>query len=227
MKIEVLYSEVANLYGDIYNIHYLEKCLPDTTVYYTSLNDKPKFTKEKIDLIYMGPMMEKHQEIVIEKLRPYKDKIKELIENDTVFLICGNAVEIFGSKIDDIEALNIFNYYSKRDFSHHHHSCFLGEFDNKKIVGFKSQFSHSYNNDYPFIRKINGYGFNKDDMFEGVLYHNFIGTYLIGPFLIMNPYFTKHLFKLLNQKAKLVYEKDLIKAYDIRIKEFEDERMKY
>ena len=33
MKIEVIYSEVANLYGDLFNIHYLEKTIPNVTVY--------------------------------------------------------------------------------------------------------------------------------------------------------------------------------------------------
>ena len=32
MKIEVLYSEVANLYGDLFNIKYLEKTLADATI---------------------------------------------------------------------------------------------------------------------------------------------------------------------------------------------------
>lgn len=227
MKIEVLYSEVANLYGDLYNINYLAKCLPNVKVHYTNLNVTPLFVNHKVDLIYMGPMMENHQKIVIEKLLPYKDRIKELIENNVIFLICGNALEIFGSKIDDINGLNIFDYYSKRDFSYHHHSCFIGEYKNKKIVGFKSQFSMTYNNKYPFIKKINGYGLSKDDLYEGVLYKNFIATYLIGPFLICNPYFTKYLLKLLGQNDKLLYEKDLIKAYNVRVNEFLDDRMKY
>lgn len=65
MKIEVLYSEAANLYGDLFNIKYLEQTIPDLTVYYTGLNDRPKFADEKIDLIYMGPMMERFQEVII------------------------------------------------------------------------------------------------------------------------------------------------------------------
>jgi len=47
MKIEVLYPEVGNLFGDLANISYLEKCV-DAKVIYTSLKDKPKFLTEKI-----------------------------------------------------------------------------------------------------------------------------------------------------------------------------------
>lgn len=37
IKIEVLYSEIANLFGDIMNIRYLEKCIPGAQVIYLSL----------------------------------------------------------------------------------------------------------------------------------------------------------------------------------------------
>ena len=220
MKIEVLYSEVANLYGDLFNIHYLEKTIPNLTVYYTSLNDKPKFVEHKIDLIYMGPMMERFQEVIINKLKPYKKRIKELIENDTIFLITGNALEIFGSKIDDIKALGIFQYYSKRDFSYHHNSCFIGKFNDMKIVGFKSQFSYTYNNKNNFIKVINGYGMNEQDNNEGIRYHNFIATYLIGPFLIYNPPFTEYLLKLLKYDGNIAIKEAVYEAYNIRKEEY-------
>ena len=58
MKIEVLYPEIANLYGDLFNIYYLEKTIPNLKIYYTHLNETPHFVNEKIDLIYMGSMME-------------------------------------------------------------------------------------------------------------------------------------------------------------------------
>ena len=39
MKIEVLFPEVANLYGDLSNIEYLKKCLNnDVEIIETSLN---------------------------------------------------------------------------------------------------------------------------------------------------------------------------------------------
>lgn len=227
MKIEVLYNDVANLYGDLFNIHYLEKTIPNVKVYYTGLNDKPKFIDEKIDLIYMGPMMERFQEVIIRKLRPYKNKIEELIEKDIVFLITGNALEIFGNKIDNIKALGIFKTIAKRNFTKHHNSCFIGEFQNIKMVGFKSQFSETYNNLYPFIKVINGNGINISDQYEGIRYRNFFGTYLIGPILIYNPLFTKYLLKILNQKTQLAYEKDVLKAYEIRKQEFLAEDLKF
>lgn len=220
MKIEVLYSEAANLYGDLFNIKYLEQTLPDAQVIYTGLNDTPAFVSEKVDLIYMGPMMERFQQVIIEKLMPYREKIKELIENDVVFLITGNALEIFGSKIDDMEALGIFETTAKRNFAKHHNSCFIGKFEDMYMVGFKSQFGQSYNNSHPFISVVNGYGLNNDDKFEGIKYRNFFGTYLIGPLLVYNPPFTQYLLKVLGQDAEIAYKDSVYKAYEIRKEEY-------
>ena len=89
IKIEVLYSEIANLFGDIMNIRYLEKCIPGAQVIYTGLNDVPAFTNDDISMIYMGPMTEHSQELVIDALKPYKDDIKRCIENNVVFILTG------------------------------------------------------------------------------------------------------------------------------------------
>ena len=37
MKIEMLYPEVCNLFGDISNIKYLKKCLPDAEIIKTEI----------------------------------------------------------------------------------------------------------------------------------------------------------------------------------------------
>lgn len=227
MKIEVLYPEIANLYGDLFNIKYLEQTIPNLKVYYTNLNETPHFVNEKIDFIYMGPMMEKYQEVVIKKLKPYKKKIKELIENNIMFLITGNALEIFGKKIDDIKALGIFDTTTRRDFNKHHTSCFLGKYEGMDIVGFKSQFSYTSNNKNPFIEVTKGYGFDDDFKNEGIKYHNFFGTYLIGPILVLNPYFTKYLLKILNLDIELAFEEEVIKAYNIRKEEYMDENINF
>lgn len=225
MKIEVLYSEICNLYGDNANIDYISKCVLNSKVYYTNINEIPKFVTEDVDLIYMGPMKEKERAIVISKLMKYKNRIKELIENNVHFLMIGNALEIFGKKIDDIDGLGIFNTISKTNYDYHHISCFLGEYDGIKIVGFQSKFSYTYNSDNPFIKVIHGYGFN--DEIEGIHYKNFYGTYLIGPLLINNPYFTKKFLEEFNYPFELKYFNDLKILYKNRLKDFEDSRMVY
>ena len=204
MKIEILFPEFCNLYGDISNIKYLKKCLSNQKVKYieTSFDMEPSFVTQDINFIYLGPMTENRQEKVIKKLMPYKKRIEELIEKNTVVLFTGNALEILGKYIENedgikIEALGIFDVYAKRNMMHRHNSLFIGEYNNIKVVGFKSQFTMMYGNntDNYFLKVEKGIGINKESKLEGINKNNFFGTYLTGPILILNPLFTKKYYK--------------------------------
>ena len=149
MKIELLYPEVANLYGDLENVTYLKKSCPEIEIVKTHLTDEPLFVSEKPDLVYMGTMTESAQLLVIEKLSAYKEALKARIDDGTLFLITGNALEIFGSSIKDkdgteVECLGIFPTMAKRDMMNRYNSLWLGTFEDMKLVGYKSQFTHSY-----------------------------------------------------------------------------------
>ena len=235
LKIEVLFPEICNLFGNMYNIKYLEKSVQDIEIIYTSLTDTPKFVDEKVDMIYMAPMTENSQELVIEKLKPYTDKIKELIEQNQLFLVIGNALEIFGKYIENedgsrIEGLGITNLYAKRDMMHRYNSLFLGKIEDIKIVGFKSQFAMSYgdNSSNYLFDALKGPGINEASKFEGIRINNFMGTYVLGPILVLNPYFTKYLLKLIGIKdINLAYEEEAESCYKIRLKEFENPETNY
>ena len=156
MKIEILFSEIANLFGDMANIDYLVKCIPDAEFIYTSLNDKHKFITEDISLVYMGPMSENSQKLVIDALKPFKKDIEASINNNVNFLITGNALEVFGKYILNEdgtleEGLGIFDIYAKRCMMHRYNSIELGMFNDIKIVGFKSSFTEVYGDVDKFI----------------------------------------------------------------------------
>ena len=181
MKIEILFPEFCNLYGDISNIKYLKKCLSNQKVKYieTSFDMEPSFVTQDINFIYLGPMTENRQEKVIKKLMPYKKRIEELIEKNIVFLFTGNALEILGKYIENedgikIKALGIFDVYAKRNMMHRHNSLFIGEYNNIKIVGFKSQFTMMYGNntDNYFLKVEKGIGINKESKLEGINKNN-------------------------------------------------------
>ena len=123
-----------------------------------------------------------------------------------------------------IPCLNIFDYYAKRTMNKRYNYLFLGEFNNIKIIGHKSQFSLIYGIDEKdkFITKIKGLGNNFEDSFEGFKKNNFYGTYLLGPLTVINPYFTKYLMKTLNQDDKLDFEEESLEAYNYTLKEFEN-----
>ena len=228
LKIEILFPEFCNLYGDISNMKYLKKCLPNANFIETAFDEEPTFSKEKVNFIYLGPMTENMQEKVIKKLMPYKKRIEELIDENVIFLITGNAIEIFGKYIENedgtkIDALGIFDIYAKRDMLHRHNSLFIGEYEGLEIVGFKSAFTLAYGNNEEnyFAKVVKGIGINRESKLEGVRKNNFIATYLIGPILILNPMFTKKLIEKMGISEKsLAFEQDLINAYNQRISEF-------
>ena len=83
MKIEVLFPEICNLFGDMGNMKYLKKCLPNAEFISTAFGDKPLFASEQPNLIYLAPSNEKNQELIIKALLPYRDRLKELIDNGT------------------------------------------------------------------------------------------------------------------------------------------------
>ena len=229
MKIEVLFPELCNLNGDISNIKYLQKCMSEAEIIETAIEEKPAFVEnDDINLIYLGTMTEKGQEIVVSKLKKYKSRLEELIKNNQPFLVTGNAIEIFGKYIENedktkIECLGIFDVYAKRDMLHRHNSFFLGEYEDIEILGFKSQFTMMYGNneeDY-FIKVKNGIGINKNSKLEGIKKNNFFATYLIGPFLILNPLFTLKLLKIMGEEEpKIAFNDDIIKAYNVRLEKF-------
>lgn len=228
MKIEVLFPEFCNLYGDNWNIEYLKKCSDNIEVEYTALTDEIKFVNGEIDLVYMGPMTEKTQEKVIKKLLPYKEKINELIEENKVFLFTGNAFEIFGKYIqnDDeskIEALGIFDFYSKREMLNRYAGMVIGNFNDIELIGYKNQFSQSFgnNSDKYFCETTKGIGLNPDSRLEGIHYKNFFGTYLLGPLFILNPLLVKYFLNLFNLDTKLAFEQEIMAANKRRIEEFE------
>ena len=234
--IEYLYPEVSNLYGDPFNVKFLAKCIEENgleaEVVKDELNAEPFFVKNLPDAVYLGPMTEHAQELVIARLKPYVARLRELVEAKVVFLITGNAFEIFEKAIEcedgtKIECLGMYEGIARRKMFNRYNSLFLGEFEGIRIVGNKSQFSHSFEGDdkHAFIKVLRGDGSAPGNPYEGIKDVNFMATYLLGPLLVLNPLFTKNILEKMGiENARLVHEAEAVKAYEIRLKEFEDEK---
>lgn len=237
MKIEVLFPEICNLYGELENVRFLAKSCEDIELAETHINDEPLFVTGKPDLIYMGTMTESAQLIVIEKLTPYKERIAELIEKGAVFLITGNALEVFGKRIEDVDGtvvdcLGLFDTTARRDMMNRFNSLYIGDFSSgdaseMKIVGFKSQFTHSYWNDGADVKPLfmtgRGPGLNPDIKEEGIRVNNFMATYIIGPLLVLNPPFARYILELCGiEDPVMTFEEAAEDAYEARVAEYSD-----
>lgn len=235
MVVEILFQEVCGLYGDSQNPTYLQATLPDAEFVYTRLTDTPYFAEHDPDLIYIGCMSESTQRRVIEKLLPLKDRIEALVNVGTPILATGNACEIFAKHIDYVtegiqtDGLGIFDLTVRTDLFKRYNGMVLGEFENMKIVGFRSQFSFIYGNneDCFFIKCIRGDGIHPGSKLEGMRKNNLICTQLIGPILPLNPLFCEYLLSLCGIQAQAAYRETAMDAYNQRLKEFSDPKVPF
>lgn len=225
MKIEVLFPELCSLFGDIFNVIYLQKCLPQLERVDTALTDEPKL--EPDSLIFLGPMSERTQERVIEKLRSHRNRLAERISDGTVLLFTGNAMEVLGDYIENedgsrVEGLGLLPLYAKRDLMHRHNSVFLGDWQGQEVMGFKSQFTMAWPGEgveglFPVKQ---GVGLNPQCPFEGVRKNNLFCSYLQGPLLPLNPGFAKSILKAMGApEAPLAFEVETEEAYRQRLED--------
>ena len=115
MKIEILYPELCCLYGDKGNTLFLKQCLPESEFIDTQLNEKPHFLREEIDLCCMYSMSEKSQELILDRLMQWKDEIAaRCSEGKTLFLLLGNAMELFGRYIHRINYYRVLEVFRQK-----------------------------------------------------------------------------------------------------------------
>lgn len=236
LTIEMLYPEIANLHGDNANIAYLRQCRPDARIVKTALTDVPAFVTEPVDLVYLGAMTEQGQLKAIDRLRPYRARIEELIESGTAFLFTHNAFEVLGTRIRndemgyDVEGVGVFELESTLQMFGRYTGKVMGAVPEvgpeHPVLGYKSQFSMvtAAASVSGFLTAERGIGRNATTAVEGVRSNNFIGTSLIGPLLVVNPYFTRSLLAQLDPDSEpvLAHEQFAVAAYEARLAGFGD-----
>ncbi len=231
MKLEYLYPELGNLYGDSANMRYLRKCLPQAEYVETHIGETPAFVSDpEVSFIYSGPMTERGQGIALEKLRPHAAVLSEKLHGGLHGLFTGNSMELLGKSIiagdESLEGLGIIELHSRRDIAHRYNGFFLGNVNGIEITAFNSRFSHSIPGAglSGFAKVTRGIGLDPDCAFEGYQLGNFVGTYLLGPLLVLNPLLTQRLMNSLGTDAPPFCFTEALQAYEARLTEFRDNR---
>lgn len=231
IKIAHLYYDLMNLYGENGNVRYLKKKLEDqdveVKVYFLSVDDEIDFSK--YDIYYIGTGSEDNQKIVLEDIMKYKDDIKKAIDDNKYFIATGNSLELFGKEIigkDKIKCLDIFNYTATVNKDRIvGEQLYSSKLMDKKIVGFQNRVCYLDNLDNTIFNVTEGSGYNKKNMTEGFRVNNFIGTYLLGPILVRNPYLCDYFIKDIFKSLDITYNKPNYndtdyKAYNEYMKNF-------
>ena len=235
MIIEVLFSEICNLYGDTQNVEYLRQTLPDAEFVFTSLDSLPFFAQNRPDIIVIGSMSDSMHSFVNQKLSSYKMRIEELIKDNVVFLVTGSAIDIFCNTIENvtlenkINGLGIIPFDVKINWFDRYNGKVLAKLGNMVITGFRSQFSMLYgqHDENYFVSVDRGIGINRNSKLEGFRDHNFFATQILGPILPLNPEFCEYLILLSGYNAQAAFKEEAVNAYNQRIKEFSDPKIKF
>lgn len=192
MKIKILhlYYDFMNLYGEYGNIRILEHHFKEMGI---EVEVSQKTLGEIVDwmeydFVYMGCGTEKNQMVVLEDLLPQKEKIKQYIEANRFALFTGNSFELLGKKIDEKEALGIFDFEVTKTKDRITSDVILtSKYFSKKVVGFINKMANITHNQNPLFEVEFGIGENENKDFEGIKYKNVYGTYVSGPLLVRNP----------------------------------------
>ena len=225
IKVLHLYYDLLNLYGEQGNILALKRAFKNQNVEievdYLSVQDKIDF--QKYDLVYLGSGSTENLLIALEDIKRHKKELKKYIESKKVLLATGNSYLLFGQKINNIDALGIFDYYAASSEKMAKESL-MELYQEKDIIGFQNR-DFIVNNKKNHLFKVkDGICDNLKSEYEGYHEYNFYGTFVIGPLLIRNPHFTNILVKEIMEKNNLIYheyeDKILVDAYNQYIKNF-------
>ena len=210
MRILHLYHDLMNLYGEYGNVVVLKKHLEDqgfeVEVDKKTLGEVINF--KDYDFIYCGSGTERNLLVALEDLLKRKKELLEAINNNVVVLFTGNAMELFGERIDKQKALGVIPMKVSLTNDRYTGDVIMKNEEIGEVVGFINKCSlQEYDNSF----KLFDYCFKdinvQDNNYEGYKYMNLYGTHVIGPILVKNPNFMRKIVELLGKKqdANFVY----------------------
>lgn len=221
LKILYLYPELLNLYGDRGNIEIICKRAElrgiDVEVREVKLGkylDKKDF--DEANFVFMGGGSDLNQKILYEDLLVNKKGfLSDYIESGKVGLFICGAYQLLGNyyqteKGEKIAGLGIVDFFTVNEGTKNrsvgnikteiNKKLWNSDFKDKKsrmLYGFENHGGQTYfNGAYESFGKVKkGFGNNRKQKTEGVIYKNTFGTYLHGPILSLNPEFCDFLIK--------------------------------
>ena len=210
VKILHLYAEAMDLYGDVKNLeaicHRIRESGNEVTVDTCEIWDDMQV--EGYNMVYVGHGKARNLAAVSEHFVKYGAQIKEQIENGQLWFVTGNARALFGKDFTTVDGkglpgIGLFDYSAVEQ-----NKVFVADmiasaaFDPAvRCYGFANRtayLQHPNGNQHPLFRDAKGFGDGeKEDGCEGTLYHNFFGTWAMGPVLLRNPAFLKEILSRL------------------------------
>ena len=152
------------------------------------------------DIVFLGGGPDREQHLASQKLLSHAESLRDYVEDDGVLLaICG-GFQILGREWvmggESVPGLNVIDATTRRAEGNARNRL-VGDIALESplatapVIGYENHAGRTFlgSGCKPFGRVIakHGRGNNDDDMADGALYRNVVGTYLHGPLLAKNP----------------------------------------
>jgi CobQ-like glutamine amidotransferase family enzyme len=203
VKIGHLYPTLMSVAADRGNLFSIQKRCQwrgiDTEVEQIFVKQTPDFTKYDIILFHGGA--DREMEIASRDIQAKAPSLREAAEANTVFLSVCAGYQLLGHiykpfQGPELKGVGLLDLYteggSTRFMTHVATECEFAETGKKILVGYENHSGRTYlgTKAQPLGRVLAGWGNNGKDGSEGATYKNVFGTYLHGPVLPKNPWFT-------------------------------------
>ncbi len=203
LRICHLYPTLLSIAGDRGNLMAIQRRCAwrgfDTEVTEVAVGDRADFST--FDLILFHGGQDKEMDVAARDLEGKASSLREAAESDVVILaVCagyqllGHYYQPFkGPRLEGVGALDIHTEGGNTRFMNHlAMECDFAPGGPQRLVGFENHSGRTYLGPgaEPLGRVVAGSGNNGQDGSEGARYRQVYGTYLHGPVLPKNPWFT-------------------------------------
>lgn len=206
LRICHLYPALLSVAGDRGNLFAIQRRCAwrgiGTEVTEVEVGTSVDFTQ--FDLILFHGGQDKEMDIAARDLKTKAESLREAVESDVAtlavcagFQLLGHYYQpLNGPRLDGIGAIDIYSEGGERRFMNHIGlRCDFAEGGSKTLVGFENHSGRTTLGPgvQPLGMVLAGSGNNGEDGTEGARYRQVYATYLHGPVLPKNPWFTDHL----------------------------------
>ncbi|WP_188802882.1 type 1 glutamine amidotransferase [Sporolactobacillus putidus] len=191
------FPDKLNLYGDRGNILTLKKrCewreISLNVVPINKIDQASDVPLSQADILFIGGGSDREQALCTEELKKIKDSFKSAVEDGTPCLAVCGGYQFLGNYYqmlsgEKLEGLSIVDFYTISKENRLVGDVLMESETFGKLVGFENHAGQTFHPYETLGTVIKGYGNNKKDKKEGLVYKHLIGTYLHGPVLPKNP----------------------------------------
>lgn len=227
-KILHLFPKLLCLYGEYGNVAILQRELERNGVAVSvTESESADVNFGEYDFVYVGSGTEDNLMEAAGRLGDAGESILASMQSGTLYLATGNAMALFGKTITRLDrqvaGVEAFDFSTQIREDKRYLGDVLTTDSNvcaARTIGFINTSCVMSGIQKPLLALELGAKLGNDKLSaaDGILEENFIGTQLIGPFLVKNPHFLAYVVrKLTGEKPAMDPQSNQVKAYEVAV----------